>query len=409
MTSTDGHDRGGSGTSEGSLERLRIGFIPLVDCAPLVVARDLGFAAAEGLALDLVRETSWANIRDRIVLGHFDAAHMLAPMPLAARLGLGHMVAPIIAPWVMNQGGNSLAVSAALHAVASDWGGPTEPAAVGATLARIVAARAARGEPPLTLASVHPFSCHEQQLRHWLSASGIDPDGDVNLVVVPPPYMVDAMSGGVVDGACVGSPWPSLAVEAGVGRILVSTGSIWPATPEKVLGVREAFAERRPDALAALLRALDRAGAWIEDPANRDELTDRLAAPDVIGVPKAVLTRSLSGEIRVAPEGPTVAIPGFLRFHGAGAGGPINRPRLVDGLWFAAQMLRWGQTRDRAAAFAAARAVFSPAIFDRVFASAPATSPEVIRPFDGAVFEATHPEAWLDAAARPGAAAGPSV
>ena len=406
MVSDDVRDLVRPRATGGSLERLRIGFIPLVDCAPLVVARDLGFAVEEGLALDLVRETSWANIRDRIVLGHFDAAHMLAPMPLAARLGLGHMTAPVVAPWVLNQGGNSLAVSAALHAEAADWGGLADPAAVGATLARLVAARAARGEPPLTLASVHPFSCHEQQMRHWLAAAGVDPDVDVNLVVVPPPYMVDAMSGGAVDGACVGAPWPSLAVEAEVGRILLSTGAIWPSTPEKVLGVREVFAERRPDALAALLRALDRAGAWIENPENRGALAALLARPDVVGVPEAVLMRSLSGEIRTAPNGPPVAVADFLRFHGVGASGPINRPRLVDGLWFAAQMLRWGQTRDRAAAFAAARAAFAPDVFDRVFGPPATAGVEEVVPFDGSVFSAADPQRWLDAVLarpRPGA------
>lgn len=378
-------------------ERLRVGFIPLVDCAPLVVARDLGFAAAEGLALDLVRETSWANIRDRIVLGHFDAAHMLAPMAIAARLGLGHLAAPVVAPWVLNHGGNSLAVSSTLRAAAADWGGVEDPAAVGAALARVVAARAERGEEPLALASVHPFSCHEQQLRHWLAAAGVDPDVDVRLVVVPPPHMVDAMSDGVVDGACVGSPWPSLAVEAGVGRILLATGTIVPATPEKVLGVRETFAERRPEALASLLRALDRAGAWIEDPGNRAALAALLARPEIVGAPAEVLMRSLSGDVRPAPGAPAVHIADFLRFHGRGPNGPINRPRLVDGLWFAAQMLRWGQTRDRAAAFAAARAAYSPAVFDAVF-SPPSSEPGgFVAPFDGALFDAAAPQAWLDA------------
>lgn len=384
-----------------SLERLRVGFIPLVDCAPLIVARDLGFAEAEGLALDLVREASWANIRDRIVLGHFDAAHLLAPMPIAIRVGVGHLEAPIVVPWVLNHGGNSIAVSAALRAAASDWGGLEDPAAVGATLRRVVGARAARGEPPLTLASVHPFSCHEQQLRYWLAASGVDPDADVRLWVVPPPYLVDAMTAGVIDGACVGAPWPSLSVESGVGRILLSTGALWPAMPEKVLGVREQFAERRPEALAALLRALDRAGAWIDDPANRPALAALLARPEVVGVPEAVLTRSLSGVVVAAPGAAPVRIAEFLRFHGTGANGPINRPRLADGLWFSAQMLRWGQVADRARTFAAARAAYTPALFDAVI-GAPATPPsDVVSPYDGDTFSAAAPEDWLDRHARP--------
>lgn len=388
--------------SGSSLERLRIGFIPLVDCAPLVVARDLGFARDEGLELELVRETSWANIRDRIVLGHFDAAHMLAPMPLAARLGLGHLTAPILAPWVLNHGGNSIALSAAFHDLGGDWGGVDDPAAAGRTLARVVGERAARGEAPATFATVHPFSCHDQQLRHWLAAAGLDPDSDLQLVVVPPSYMVDAMAEGGVEGACVGAPWPSLAVEAGVGRILLSTGAIWPAAPEKVLGVREIFAERRSEALAALLRALDRAGAWIEDPANRDALAESLARPDIVGVAKDVVMRSLSGDLRLALDGPSVHVPGFLRFHGAGPHGAVNRPRVADGLWLASQMLRWGQTRARERAFAAARAAFAPSTYDAVF-GAPTENrdDETVRPFGGAPFDARDPGAWLDAHPRP--------
>lgn len=390
-----------------SLERLRIGFIPLVDCAPLVVARDLGFAEAEGLELELVRETSWANIRDRVVLGHFDAAHMLAPMPVAARLGLGHMTAPILAPWVLNHGGNSIAVTCDLHGADGDWGGVDDPAAAGRALARVVAGRAERGEEPPTFATVHPFSCHDQQLRHWLAAAGLDPDADLRLVVVPPSFMVDAMADGGVDGACVGAPWPSLAVEAGVGRILLPTGAIWPSAPEKVLGLREVFAERHPDALAALLRALDRAGAWIEDPANRTALAARLARPEIVGVAEEVVMRALSGDIRLAPGGPIVPMPGFLRFHGAGRHGAINRPRVADGLWMAAQMLRWGQTRDRDRAFAAARAAFSPALFDGVFgAPAAGDADETVTPFDTAPFDAGDPEAWLVAHPRPTGAAG---
>ncbi len=386
-----------------ALERLRIGFIPLVDCAPLIVARDLGFAEAEGLALDLVRETSWANVRDRIALGHFDAAHLLAPMPLAVRLGIGHLEAPIVVPWVLNHGGNSIAVSAALREAAADWGGLEDPAAVGATLRRVVRERAARDEPPLALASVHPFSCHEQQLRYWLAASGIDPDLDVRLVVVPPPYMVDAMTAGVVDGACVGAPWPSLSVEAGVGRILLSTGVLWPATPEKVLGVREQFAERQPEALAALLRALDRAGAWIEDAANRPALAALLARPEVIGVPEAVLMRSLVGEIVAAPGAAPVHVADFLRFHGTGPNGPINRPRLADGLWFAAQTVRWGRFADPERVFDAARAAYAPTVHDAVFGAPPVTPSDEIRPFDGADFSAAAPWDWLDRHSRPAA------
>jgi NitT/TauT family transport system ATP-binding protein len=381
----------GAGRGEG---RLRLGFMPLVDCAPLVVARDLGFATDEGLQLELVRETSWANIRDRLVLGHFDAAHMLAPMPIAARLGLGHLQAPVIAPFVLDQGGNSIAVTTALWREGGDWGGFGDPLASGRTLARIVAERAKAGREQLTFASVHPFSCHHHQLRHWMAAAGVDPDRDVRLTVVPPPYMVAAMEAGEVDGVCVGAPWTSRAVDSGIGHIVLPTAVLWPSTPEKVLGLRADLAERRGDEIEALLRALDRAAAWAEAPENRGELADLLARDEVVGVPAAIVMRSLTGRLQIERGGQPVSVPGFLRFHGEGVNGPINRPRPTDGLWFAAQMLRWHQTDDAEAAFAAAREAFASDRFDRAIGR-PSRVDDTLRTFDGPLFDGGDPEKWL--------------
>ena len=388
-TATRSRDRGGEG-------RLTLGFMPLVDCAPLVVARDLGFARDEGLDLDLVRETSWANIRDRIFLGHFDAAHMLAPMPIAARLGLGHLKTPVIAPFVLDQGGNSIAVTPALHAEGGDWGVFGDPVASGRALARLLEARRRRGAEQPTFASVHPFSCHHYQLRHWMAAAGIDPDRDLRLTVVPPPHMVAAMEAGDVDGVCVGAPWTSRAVEAGVGRLLMPTAALWPSAPEKVLGVRQDFAERRGEELAALLRALDRAAAWAEAPENHPRLAEIIARDDVVGVPAAVVMRTLSGTLVVEKGATPVPVPGFLRFHGDGESGPINRPRATDGLWFAAQMLRWHQTADADAAFAAAREAYSPTWWDAALEQ-PAREGMTLRTFAGPVFDGSAPERWLGA------------
>lgn len=376
---------------------LRIGFMPLLDAAPIVVARDLGFAADEGLTLELHRETSWANIRDRVFLGHFDAAHMLAPMALATRLGIGRVPTPVVAPWVIDHGGNSIAVTPALHAEGGDWGAPGDPVASGRALARVVAARAARGAEPLTLAAVYPFSCHHYQLCHWLEAAGLVPERDVRMVVVPPPHMVEAMASGSVDVVCVGAPWTSRAVEAGVGRLLMPASALWPAVPEKVVALRESVAAERTAETAALIRALDRASQWCDDPANRADLAALLARPDVVGVEAAVVERALAGLLPVETGSPPMRVPGFLRFHGDGPTGPVNRPREADGLWFAAQMLRRGQFADRAAAFEAARATFSPAIRDAVLGRPALAGGETVTTFAGPVFSGDRPDAWLEA------------
>ena len=382
------------GAGETGTMRLRAGFIPLLDAAPLIVAREMGFAADEAIDLELVRETSWANIRDRMFLGHFDAAHMLAPMAVSTRLGIGHVQAPLIATWVLNHGGNSIAITPALKAEGGEWGAPGDPIASGRTLARIVASRARANREPLTLATVFPFSCHHYQVCHWLDAAGIDPDRDVRLVVVPPPHIVEAMMAGSVDVVCVGAPWTSLAVEAGVGHLLMPAAALWPSAPEKVLAVREDFAASHAAEFTALLRAVDQAAAWCEDVANRKALAALLARPEFVGVDAQVIEAALEGFLPVGLGETPMRIDGFLRFHGTGATGSINRPRVADGLWFAAQMLRRRQYADRHTAFEAARAVFLPTIWDETFGSPTSSSTEVTT-FFGPIFNASEPEAWL--------------
>ena len=194
--------------------RLVIGFVPLLDCAPLVVAAEKGFAAAEGLDLEFVRESSWANIRDRVIVGQFDAAHMLGPDADCIDLGIGHVKVPMVAPMALGLGGNAITVSASLWAAMQLHGAQlgADPTIQGQALARVVRERGRSGAAPLTLAMVYPFSAHNYELRYWLAACGIDPDNDVLLVVLPPPFMVDALRSGHIDGFCVGRALEFLAI-----------------------------------------------------------------------------------------------------------------------------------------------------------------------------------------------------
>jgi hypothetical protein len=210
-----------------------LGFMPLLDCASLVVAAERGFAAEEDLELALVRETSWANIRDRVVVGHFDAAHMLGPMTVASTLGIGHVKVPVIAPFALGLGGNAITVSLRLWEQMTSEGASVEsdPGAHAAALKRVVVSREKARREPLTFAMVYPFSCHNYELRYWLAAAGIDPDRELRLIVIPPPFLVDALRAGQIDGFCVGEPWNSVAVHAGVGTIVTSTTAIWPFSP----------------------------------------------------------------------------------------------------------------------------------------------------------------------------------
>jgi len=370
------------------------GFVALVDCAPLIVARAKGFADGEGLDLTLVREPSWANIRDRVVLGHFDAAHMLAPMAIAATLRLGALDAPLLTPFVLNLCGNAIAVSTAVHQAMTDHGAIDDPAASGRALKRAVDARKAAGKPPLCFAVTYPFSSHNYELRYWLAAAGIDPEADVRLVVVPPPMMVSEIQAGHVDGFCVGAPWPSVAVDAGVGHIVATSVAMKPASPEKVLGVRTAWAERHPERLDRLTRSLKAACDWCEAPENTDELAELLARPEHVDAPVKVIRRSLMRELIANPDGDKIAIADYIRFSGEAT----NRPRVADALWYATQMVRWGQVASIGSATNGARATFRPDLYDRALGISHASGAidERFSLFDGIPFDPTMPDAYLE-------------
>jgi ABC-type nitrate/sulfonate/bicarbonate transport system substrate-binding protein len=347
--------------SDSSASVVVAGFIPLLDCAPLVVAAEKGFAVREGIELTLVRETSWANIRDRIVVGHFDVAHMLGPMAIASTLGLGHLQVPLIAPLSLGLGGNAITVSAGL------WQQMTSRGAVvgadakiqGAALRDVVDRRRRAGRNPLTFAMVYPFSSHNYELRYWLAACGIDPDHDVRLVVMPPPLLVDAMREGQVDGFCVGEPWNSLAVSVGVGCIVASTSSIWRLSPEKILGCKLEWAQRHPDQLSALLRAIYRAAGWCERPENFAELAALLAQPNYVGAPAQILMRGLTNRLDLVPNEPPHEIRDFYVTTRQAA----TFPWVSHALWFYSQMCRWKQCEVRIEDFALVRGTYRPDLY----------------------------------------------
>jgi NitT/TauT family transport system ATP-binding protein len=380
--------------------RLRIGFIPLADAAASIVAVDKGFAAAEGLDVELVREVSWSNVRDKLNIGLFDAAHLLAPVAIASSLGLGHVKVPIIAPIGLGMNGNAITVSPALYAaiaVAAE-GNIADPMASARALARVVARRKAKGEEPLTFGMTFPFSTHNYQLRFWMAAGGVDPDEDVRLVVLPPPYMVDSLANGQVDGFCVGAPWSSVAVDLGIGFILHFVSEILLRAAEKVLAVRERWAQAQPDALVRLVRAHHRAATFIDDEANRDEVAAILAAPNRVGVAAEVIRRTLDGRIKIAPDGTVRASDRYLLIGRKRAA----RPDPAQAAWLYGQMVRWGQAPLSAELLSAARAVFRPDLFDAAIATQdrgePGEPPDGIGAVAGPAFDpddiAAHLAAW---------------
>jgi len=341
---------------------LHIGFIPLIDAATLIVAVDKGFTAAEGLDVTLVREVSWSNVRDKLNIGLFDAAHLLAPVAIASSLGLGHIKVPIVAPFNLGLNGNAITASTALHAaiMAELDGDRFDPMATALALCRVVAARRKSGAEPLTFGMTFPFSTHNYQLRFWMAAGGVDPDDDVRLVVLPPPYMVDSIASGQIDGFCVGAPWNSIAVDRGVGQILHFASDILARAAEKVLAIRQGWSAKNPELVAALVRAAYRAAEFVEQPQSQPEVARILARPEYVGVDADVILRTLQGRLKISQDGTIRESSRYLLLGREGA----PRPDPVQAAWLYAQMVRWGQATISADALQVAKAVFRPDLYD---------------------------------------------
>src|SRR5262245_25570545 len=355
-----------------SAERLRIGFIPLCDAAALLIAVDKNFCADEGLDVELVREVSWSNVRDKLNIGLFDAAHLLAPVEIASSLGLGHVKVPIVAPFNLGINGNAITVSPELYAAlkGAASGDIADPMVSARALAHVVSERKRKGDEPLTFGMTFPYSTHNYHLRFWMAAGAVDPDEDVRLVVLPPPYMVESLASKHVDAFCVGAPWNSVAVDLGIGYILHFVSDILACAAEKVLAVRRSWAQEYPDTLAALVRAHGRAATFIENKANRDGVCELLSAPNRIGVAAEVIRRTLDGRLKVAPDGIVRESERYLRIGRAGAA----RPDPIHAAWLYGQMVRWRQAHFSPEHLATAEGVFRPDLYDAILGSSPVLS-----------------------------------
>lgn len=298
MTESAGDDRQNVLAPRSPPMPVTIGFVPLLDAALLIVAREEGFAEQEGIELTLVRENSWAAVRDKLNVGLFDAAHMLAPAAIASVLGIGHLTVPLIAPVALNLDGNAITISHGLAAqLRGDLGSNTAatPYDTAQVLNRIITRRAAAGEPPLTIGVVFGFSSHLYQMQAWLRLGGIDPDMAVRFAVIPPPLMVESLGAGLVDMFCAGAPWNRMAEAAGAGLVLHPCADIIENCPEKLLVIRDRQAQA-PWA-PGLVRMIARAAVWAGDDQNRALLARHLARPDYVGAPVRMIDDILSGHV----------------------------------------------------------------------------------------------------------------
>ncbi|MFC3166728.1 ABC transporter substrate-binding protein [Paracoccus fontiphilus] len=299
------------------MRTLRLGYVPLIDAAPLIVAHELGFAAEEGLAFDLVRLGAWAQARDMLGAGMIDAAHMLVPMPVGQALGLGPALPAMDLVMFLSHGGQAVAVNrvleerlrAAGHGFAFD-----DARAAGLALRAAVTGRLRVGVP-------FHLSTQSELVRHWLTGCGFAP-AELDLVTVPPPMMADAIARGDVDAFCVGEPWASFAVERGLAALLLPGTAIWAAPPEKGLVLLHDFAETRPAETGALMRAIWRAGRWMDDPDHRGTAAEILSRAAYLDLPPELAERGLTGRLTISAGGDIRQAPGFIAFNAGGASFP---------------------------------------------------------------------------------------
>jgi nitrate/nitrite transport system substrate-binding protein len=335
-------------------DEVKLGFIKLTDCAPLVMAKELGFFEAEGLAVTLEAQANWKILLDRVIGGELDGAQMLAGQPFGATIGIGTR-APVVTAVTLDLNGNAITVSnevwaemqAGTPSLAAQR--PARPISAKA-LRPVVDAHLASGEP-LRMGMVFPVSTHNYELRYWLAAGGIHPglytatdttgtkDAEVLLSVTPPPQMPATLEQGTIQGYAVGEPWNQQAVAKGIGVSVVTSPEIRSRRPEKVLGVTAAWAKAHPETHVALVKALIRAGKWLdESPENRRKAVATLARPEYVGASEAVISNGMLGryeytktDVRDAPD-----LNVFFRDH-------ATYPYYADGVWVLTQMRRWGQ------------------------------------------------------------------
>lgn len=367
-----------------SLDPFRIGFLPLVDAALPILAKELGLAEEQGIDLELVRDMSWATVRDRLIYGGTDAAHLVAPLAIASTLGLDRPATPMTVPFVLGLNGNAVTLAPPLAEAIGAQNGLLDSVTLGQRLAALIALRAREGAK-LRFGVVHRYSSHNYMLQYWLRGSGVDVARDVDIVTIAPPFAAEALAMREIDGICVGEPWNSVAVERGVGVIINVTSHIWLRGVEKVLAMQTARAEAEGDIVHRLIRALHKAGEVFIDPARHSSNAAILARADYLDGSADLIERAIADRITLAAGQEPVHIPDFMFQHREAA----NFPWISQAAWLYAQMVRAGHVVKSDEGYAAAQRVFRPDIYRAAFVGTQVPLPGASAKLEGGISETT--------------------
>ncbi|MCU7843350.1 MAG: ABC transporter substrate-binding protein [Candidatus Thiodiazotropha sp. (ex Monitilora ramsayi)] len=411
-------------------EDLKFGFIKLTDMAPLAIAYEKGYFEDEGLYVTLEAQANWKVLLDGVIDGQLDGAHMLAGQPLAATIGFGTK-AHIVTPFSMDLNGNGITVSNEIwemmkpHVAKQADGKPVHP--IKADALKPVVEKYKEEGKPFKMGMVFPVSTHNYELRYWLAAGGISPGyyaphkGDITgqlkadalLSVTPPPQMPATLEAGTIYGYCVGEPWNQQAVFKGIGVPVITDYEIWKDNPEKVFGMTKAFTEKYPNTTVRVVKALIRAGKWLDenDNANRPEAVKILSQSNYVGADYEVIANSMTGTFEYE-KGDKRAVPDFNVFFRYNA----TYPYYSDAVWYLTQMRRWGQISEQKPDSwydKIAKDVYRPDIYrkaaEALIAEGKLTADEFpdfgketgYRPpqtefIDGVTFDGTQPNAYID-------------
>lgn len=362
---------------------VKVGFIPLTDCAPIIVAAQMGFDQKYGIKIVPSKEASWAGVRDKLVNGELDAAHVLYGLIYGVHLGIGGQKSPMSVLLGLNHNGQAITLSSQLKEA-----GVTD----GASLAKKIKAK----EREYTFAQTFPTGTHAMWLYYWLAANGVDPFKEVKSIVVPPPQMVANMRVGNMDGFCVGEPWGARAIFDKIGFTAVTTQEIWADHPEKVLGCHQRLIKDTPNTARALMMAVLEACRYLDDMKNRAEVAKLISGKAYVNAPTEVIAGRFVGDYDNG-AGKTWKDSHPMRFHD---GGTVNFPYLSDGMWFLTQHKRWGLLLEHPEYLAVAKEIQQIELFKQAASQlkieVPADPLRSSTLLDGKVWDGKDPKAYAD-------------
>ena len=376
-------------TAINAQEPVKLGFIPLTDCSPLVMAKELGLFKKYGVEVVLTKETSWANVRDKILTGELDGAHCLYSMPFSVYTGVGGKEGSLMKiAMMLNVNGQAITLS-------KDFCGKVGFKQMN-KVTPVVAAKL-KAEKEVTFAMTFPGGTHDLWLRNWMSLAGLNQKA-VKIITIPPPQMVANMKVGNMDGYCVGEPWGGVAAKQGIGFTQIATQDIWKDHPEKALVINNEFSTKHKADLVKVMKAVMEACKWLDSPANRKKAAAIIGKAPYVNAPAEVIENRLMGNYDLGCSlGTEIYDNDYMLFH---KGGAVNFPRKSHGIWAMAQFVRFGYLKEEPNYKAIAEKIVMDDLYKEVAASMKIKVPaDDMKPFsltmDKTVFDPNNPSAYL--------------